>query len=61
MKYLATIKQYYDSSSKSFDSEDKAKEWLDSQNNNAERTTTITIYDDNWKEIGSYIHTQGKE
>lgn len=61
MKYLATIKQYYDSSSKSFDDENKAKEWLDQQNNNAERTTTITIYDDNWKEIGSYIHTQGKE
>ena len=61
MKYLATIKQHYDTSSRSFDTEKEAQSWLDSQNNNAEHTTVITTYDDNWKEVESYVYTQGEE
>ena len=61
MKYLATIKQHYDSSSRMFNSQKEAESWLDSQNNNAEHTTVVTIYDDNWKEVDSYVHTQGDE
>ena len=61
MKYLATIKQHYDSSSQTFKTEKEAISWLDSQNNNAEHTTIVTVYDDDWKEIDSYIHTQGEE
>lgn len=61
MKYLATIKQHYDSSSRTFNSQKEAESWLDSQNNNAEHTTVVTIYDDNWKEVDSYVYTQGDE
>ena len=61
MKYLATIKCHYDSESRSFNKEEDAKSWLDSVNNNMEHTTTITILDDNWKVIGSYDYTLGKE
>ena len=61
MHYLATIKMHYDSSSMMFPTEKEAKEWLDSQNNNLEHTTIVTIYDDKWNEIGSYVYTEGEE
>ena len=61
MKYLGTIKQHYDSSSRTFDTQKDAESWLDSQNNNAEHTTVVTIYDDNWEIVRSYIYTKGEE
>ena len=61
MKYLATIKLAYDSSSKSFNEQKEAESWLDSQNNNDEHTASVIIFDDSWKEIDSYIYTQGAE
>jgi len=57
MKYLATIKQTYESTSKIFDTQEKAEDWLDSQNNNLEHTTIVTVYDDQWHVIKSYEYT----
>ena len=61
MKYLATIKQHYDTSSKSFKSKKEAEDWLNSQNNNYEYTTVITVYNDKWEEVDSYIYTMGEK
>lgn len=57
MKYLATIQFKYGSSSMSFRTQKEAESWLDSQNNNLEHTSIITVYNDNWEEIDSYVYT----
>lgn len=61
MKYLATIKQAYDTSSKMFNSIPAAEQWLDENNNNLEHTTIIEEFDDNWRKVGSFIYTEGKQ
>ena len=61
MKYLATIKKYYDSTSMMFPSLAKAEQWLDENNNNLENTTIIEEYDDNWNKVGSFIYTDAKK
>ena len=61
MKYLATIKNKYDSTSMMFNTSSAAEQWLDENNNNLEHLTYIEEFDDNWEKVGSYIYTQGKE
>ncbi len=59
MKYLATIKNAYDSTSMMFNSTAAAERWLDENNNNLEHLTYIEEFDDNWVKVGSYIYTEG--
>ena len=61
LKYLATIKNFYDSTTMMFATEKEATQWLDENNNNLEHTTIISKYDDNWNLITSYEYTKGKE
>jgi len=42
-----------------FDTEKKAEQWLDSNNNNAEYTTYIDIYNDKWEKVDSITYTEG--
>lgn len=60
MTYVGTIKFGQDTSSRSFKTDKEARTWLDSENNNLEHTTIITVYDDEWKEISSYVYTEGE-
>ena len=61
MKYLATIKGYYDSESRMFPTEKAAQQWLDENNNNLEKTTIIEMFNDSWEKIDRYIYTEGTE
>lgn len=61
MKYLATIKKEYDSSSMSFNSIFEAERWLDENNKNMEHLTYIEEYDDSWNKIGSFVYTERVE
>ena len=61
MNYLAVIKRFYDTESRSFKTTSAAEQWLDSVNANLEHLTYIDEYNDKWEKVGSYIYTQGKE
>ncbi len=61
MKYLATIKNAYDSTSQMCRTLAEAEQWLDENNNNMEHTTFIDTYDDNWRKIDSIVYTKTKE
>lgn len=61
MKFLATIKFGEDSSSQTFDTIRKAKNWLDSQNNNLEHTTIISELDNKWNVVDWFYYTEGAE
>jgi len=63
MKYLATIKLAYDTSSQTFDTQKEAEQWLDSQNNNNQHTAIVTIYDNSegWIMKDWYVYNQGEE
>lgn len=61
MKYLATIKKYYDSTSMMFTSIAKAEQWLDENNNNLEYTAIIEEFDDNWQKVGGFVYTEAKK
>jgi len=60
MKYIATIKHEYNSTSMMFPTVLKAEQWLDENNNNLENTTMIEEYDDNWNKIGGFVYTEAK-
>lgn len=60
MKYLATVKKEYDSSSMMFSSMSAAERWLDENNNNMEHLTFIEEYDDNWNKVSSFVYTESK-
>ena len=61
MKYLATIKFGEDSHTQSCNTIKEAKDWLDSQNNNAEHTTIISEVDENWNIVDWFYYTEGAE
>ena len=64
MRYLATVVYEDGSTTKLFAKKEDAEGWLDSENNNLEHTTTVTVYDDTtqdvWKITETYIYTQGE-
>ena len=61
MKYFATIRDDYGSSSKTFNTVLAAEEWLDTQNNNFNSDTIIEEYDDNWVKKDSFFYTRKAE
>ena len=61
MKYLATIKFGEDASAQTFDDIKSAKNWLDSQNNNLEHTTTIAELNEEWIIVDWFYYTIGSE
>ena len=58
MKYKATI--YYETGpySQNFRTINEAAQWLDSENNNLENTTTIESYDDAGNKKDSFTYTE---
>lgn len=61
MRYIATIVYKDGSSSKLFSKQKDAENWLDSENNNLENETYVTVYDDHgfgeWKLVETYPYT----
>ena len=58
MKYRATIIMPMGRMSEDFPTVKKAEEWLDSLNNNWERTTMIDEIDDKGKVVDGFIYTR---
>ena len=61
MKYLASIKRYYDRTTMLFQTEAAAKKWLDENNVDSKYLTYIEEFDEDWNKISGYIYTKGKE
>ena len=59
LKYLATIKHYYDSTTIMFKTQKEAEQWLDENSRNYK--AIVTIYDDNWEKIDSYVYKEGEK
>ena len=60
MKYLATVYFPNGMHSEEFPTVREAEGWLDSQNNNLERLTTVQEIDDTGNEVDWFVYTEGQ-
>lgn len=58
MRYRATIFEPYGELAEEFNTIQEAAEWLDSRNNNLERTTMIDTIDDSGRKVDGFFYTR---